>query len=245
MFNFSNLFKGIHFFWQGVGLILTPTFKRFIIIPIIVNIFLLIGLIYGLAHFFSNSVDTWLASFPHWLTLFLGWLLWLIFWATSLLITTLIFTVLTNIIASPFYGLLAEKTEKSLSPHVITSELSLWKALPHTLYREWLKILYFIPWILLCVFLFIFPPTMPIAPFVWWLVLAWLLALQYVDYCADNQQIGFRKMLALLKQEPLTVIGFGGIVTLFMIIPGANLFVPPAAVAGGTALWLSLTNKYK
>jgi CysZ protein len=237
----DSLFTGIYFFWQGVKLVLSPRFKRFIIVPIIVNIFLLVGLIALLFHYFSNSFTSWVMSYPHWLVVLLGWVVSLIFWVTSLFISTFLFTILTNLIASPFYGLLAEKLEKRLSPVVMAPEFSLWKMLPHTLYRESIKIVYFIPWLLLCVFLFVFPPTMPLAPFAWWLILAWLLAIQYIDYCADNQQISFRKMITQLKQAPYTVIGFGGTVTLLMTIPGANLIVPPSAVAGGTALWLSLT----
>lgn len=236
----DSLLNGVGFFWQGIRLILSPSYKRFIIIPIIINIFLLIGSLALLAFYFSHAIDSWMNSFPGWLTIVLGWLLWLIFWASGLLISALIFTLLTNIIASPFYGLLAEKVEKQMSDYVVVSNISLWKSLPHTLYRECIKLLYFIPWLLLCLALLIFPPTMPLAPFVWWGVLAWILAIQYIDYCADNQQIHFRNMLKVLKSAPFTVLGFGGIVTLGMTIPGANLFVPPAAVAGGTALWVWL-----
>jgi CysZ protein len=71
-------------------------------------------------------------------------------------------------------------------------------------------------------------------------VLSWILAIQYIDYQADNEQVSLRRMLFLLKHSPLTVFGFGAAVSLALLIPGANLFVPAAAVAGGTALWLSI-----
>lgn len=236
----DSLLNGVGFFWQGVKLILSPRFKRFIIIPVIVNFFLLIGSIALLAYYFSSTVHVWMATLPGWLTLLLGWLFWLIFWTSSLLICALIFTLLTNIIASPFYGLLAEKVEQKISDYVVVSNTSFLKSIPHTLYRELIKILYFIPWLFLCLVLFVFPPTLALAPFVWWLVLSWILAIQYIDYCPDNQQIHFRTALKALKRAPFTVLGFGGVVTLGMTIPGANLFVPPAAVAGGTALWVWL-----
>jgi CysZ protein len=239
----NNFVTGFHFFIKGIKLVLSPGLKRFIIIPIIINFFLFIGLILFLYSYVSDHFHAVIGSYPGWLTMILGWLFSFLFWAASFLFSTFLFTILTNIIASPFYGLLAEKTERQLSTSKLKpSDLSLWALLPRTLAREARKLIYFMPWLLLCLILFIFPPTLPFAPFVWWIVLSWLLGVQYLDYVADNQQYSLKKMLKILKKVPFTILGFGGTVTLCMSIPGGNLIVPPAAVAGGVALWLALIN---
>ena len=106
--------------------------------------------------------------------------------------------------------------------------------------RETLKILYAIPWLLASGLLFVIPLTLPLAPFIWALVNAWLLGLQYVDYAADNQAITLKAMRKILRRSPLTVLGFGFCVWISLLIPGANLLIPGAAVAGATAMWLAL-----
>lgn len=199
----------------------------------------------------------------------LGWLFWILYGLISLLVGTLIFTLLANLIASPFYGLLAEATakllqkEKSYSPQLLlepslknssfspsqnasaslpfSSNPSLKTILlliPHSIARELRKLLHFLPWILLCGLCLIFPLTWPLFPFLWWIVVAWIFGVEYSDYHSDNQSISFKQTLKVLKNNAMMVLGFGSMVSLAMLVPGANLVVPSIAVAGGTALWL-------
>lgn len=237
----GNIVKGVYFFFQGLRLIFSPGFKRFIIAPILINLILL-GAIFGFAAHYLHTLFSGRDS-TVWYMIFLGWLIWLLFWLMSLIVCIFLFTVLTNIIASPFYGLLAEKTEKYHSKTMIDSSISVWRLLPHILMRELKKLLHFLPWLILCLIVFLIPFTTPFAPLVWILVLAWIMGVQYIDYVADNQHIPLKQMITELKKIPLTILGFGGIVILAMTIPGANLIVPPAAVAGGTLLWINLFPK--
>lgn len=236
----GNLIRGFLFFWQGVHLVLSPGLKRFIIVPILVNLVLLIGIIAFVAYHFNSYFHSLLINYPHWVLILLGWLFWGIYVIASILLSTLVFTFLTNFIGAPFYGILAEKVENQVTGSIVGNPTPFLKMLIYTLMRECRKWLNFLPWILLCLLLFIIPFTWPIAPFAWWAILAWIMGIQFTDYAADNQQIPFKQMLLLVKQEPLTLLGFGGIVIFLMTIPGVNLFVPAAAVAGGTLLWLSL-----
>lgn len=256
-------FQGIQFFFQGFRLILEPGLKRYIVIPIIFNALLLIIIFAGLYFFLFHNLAHFLANYPKWVMALFGWLFWLFYSFITLMVSTLVFTLLTNIIASPFYGLLAEAAAKILSADKTGDNASVnenegndpgnnnsnvnnsWlkTALviaPRTLAREGRKLLYFLPWLFICLLLLFFPFAWPIFPFVWWAVLTWVLAIQYIDYQPDNQQIPFKNVLALLQQNMLIIFGFGTMVSLAMMIPLANLFVPPAAVAGGTALWLFL-----
>jgi CysZ protein len=276
--NDFGFFKGIHYFFQGLGLIFKPNLRRYIVIPILCNAIILVIIFAGLAFYLYYHFTPFWASYPKWIITILGWLFWSFYSFMTLMVSSFIFTLLTNIIASPMYGLLADATTKLLlqnntesnlfsqnnmntasntrNPDSIqnnstenpSSETWLKTALltaPRTLAREARKLLYFLPWIILCLLLLILPFAWPIFPFVWGVVLAWIIGIQYIDYQPDNQRIPFKEVLVLLKQEVLTILGFGAIVSLAMMIPGANLFVPPAAVAGGTALWLALSSHKK
>lgn len=243
----KEIFKGAHFLLHGARLIFSRELRHFIVIPLVINILLFAAFIAFIAVYFSHYINDFTQSYPAWLMTLLGWLFWLIFWMAGFLLTTFLFTVLTNIIGSPFYGLLAEKTERIFCNPITLSHtsISFWKVFMRTLSREALKLLYFLPWLLLCLGLFLFPLTFPVAPFLWWIVLSWIAAIQYVDYAADNQHISLKTAIQHFKKSPLVVFGFGAAVTLCMTIPGANLIVPPAAVVGGTLLWHSLCTKHQ
>lgn len=274
----SSFIQGVYFFLQGIGLIFKPGLRRYIVIPIIFNAILLTLIFSTLALFLYHSLTPLITDYPKWVIVMFGWLFWIFYSFITLLVSSFVFTVLTNIIASPFYGLLAEAAaklvgkEKQYKQYLgITDQGGITEQgdqraandqnqssnfnakdsnagwlktalviAPRTLAREGRKLLHFLPWFLLCLLFIIFPFAWPFLPFVWWLVLTYFLAVQYIDYQPDNQQIHFKSVLKILKQHKLVVFGFGTVVSLAMLIPGANLFVPPAAVAGGTALWLSL-----
>lgn len=239
----GNLIQGGHFFWQGLRLIFTAGLRRYMIGPLIVNIFLFVLVFAGLAWYLFHHLSQWVSDYPKWVIILIGWLFWLLYASLSLVISAFTFTIATNIIASPFYGLLAEAVERHYQPMLVSPPFTL-STVFRILAREGIKLLYFLPGLLVCGLLFLFPPIWPLMPFVVFFLFAWFAAIQYIDYCPDNQGLSFKVMIKKLKSEaPLTVLGFGLMVSIAMMIPGANLFVPPAAVAGGCALWLFLQGR--
>jgi CysZ protein len=67
---------------------------------------------------------------------------------------------------------------------------------------------------------------------------SWMMAIQYVDYPMDNNGVSFRKMRRSLSQQRLLHLGFGGGVSLLLMVPLVNFFAMPIAVAGATALYV-------
>ena len=53
--------------------------------------------------------------------------------------------------------------------------------IPRTILRELRKWLYFLPWVILGIILFIFPLTLPLAPFIWFLIMTWIVAIESVS----------------------------------------------------------------
>src|SRR5690606_26506204 len=72
----------------------------------------------------------------------------------------------------------------------------------------------------------------------WILLGIWMMAVQYIDYPADNHKMSWGDMLAWLREKRWQSLGFGGIVYLGLLVPLLNLLVMPAAVAGATVFWV-------
>jgi CysZ protein len=235
----GDFLKGVFFFLRGIKLVFSPGLRRYIIVPILVNVFIFVLVFASIAWYIMRHLPTWLTTYSDSLLMLLGGVFWFLYGILALLIGSFTFTLATNFIASPFYGLLASAVEKRYSSNRVSSPFSLRR----TLLREISKILYFLPWALFCMILFIFPPLWTVIPILMFLLLSCFLAVQYIDYCADNQHITLRTLIDSLKSSPLTTLGFGTAVSVMMLLPAANLFVPPIAVAGGTVLWLHLKGK--
>lgn len=110
----SNPIRGAAFMLEGLRLITRPGLRRFFMIPLLVNIGVFAGAIwYGLSRF--EGALGWIAlKLPNWLH-WLDWLLWPIVVLALLIIVFYSFTLVANLIASPFNGILAEKAEAILT----------------------------------------------------------------------------------------------------------------------------------
>lgn len=65
------------------------------------------------------------------------------------------------------------------------------------------------------------------------------MAIQYVDYAADNHQTDFAVLRKMLRKRRYSSIGFGGAVMACSIVPFFNIIAMPAAVIGGTLFWVN------
>jgi CysZ protein len=66
-----------------------------------------------------------------------------------------------------------------------------------------------------------------------------MMVVQYIDYPMDNNGVSFRSMQRSLKQQRLLHLGFGGGVSILLMVPIVNFFAMPIAVAGATALYVA------
>src|SRR5690554_23304 len=236
----GNPASAVRYMSQGARLLLAPGLKRFIIVPLLANVVVFILATLTLIHLFSDLLTFLMGWLPGWLE-FLGWLLWAIFACILLFVYGYSFTIITNLIAAPFYGLLAEKIEQKLTG--VTPPDETWgELIPRTVGRELVKIGYILTRGLLLLLLILvswFIPGLNLAVLIigalW---SAWCMAVQYIDYPADNHQTPFTRMRYLLNRAPLTSYTFGGMTMLASIIPIVNIFAMPIAVAGATVYWV-------
>jgi CysZ protein len=225
---------------RGGKLLSHPQLRPFVIVPLVVNVVIFGSLIgWGLG-WLVDQVDRATAWLPEWLA-FLEWILWPLIGIAVALVTGYAFTAVAILIASPFNALLAEKAEELITGRPVAGLEGLGAALasvPRGIFREIAKIIYYIPMALFVLILSFIPAVNAIAPLLWFLLGAWMMSLQFVDYPMDNHQQSFREVRIAVAERRLSSLGFGGLVAACASIPILNFFVVPAAVVGATILYV-------
>lgn len=236
----TQALSGPGYLAAGLRLILQPGLRLFVLLPLTINLLLFVALVTLAVQQFGFWVEALMPSLPSWLS-FLEYLLWPLFVALVLLIVFFSFTLLANLIAAPFNGFLAEKVEavvrgRDVSPPFSWAELL--AMIPRTLGRELRKLAYFLPRALGLLVLSLIPGLSLLAAPLWLLFGIWMMAVQYIDYPADNNKMSWDGMLAWLREKRWQSLGFGGAAYAALLVPGLNIVLMPAAVAGATLFWV-------
>ncbi len=235
----SDFYQGISCALSGFALIRKRGVKRYVIVPLLINITLFSLALWYIDMQADKGIAATMEWLPDWLD-WLSWLLWLLLAALLLIVAFYSFTLVANFIGSPFNGRLAEKIEQQMIGYAppsfgqvhtlagikngITSELG---KLGYLASRSVpLLIVSFIPVINIC------------APALWFLFGAWMLALEYLDYPMGNHGILFAEQRHKLQQRRGLALGFGSVVVVMTFIPVINFLAMPVAVAGATRLWV-------
>lgn len=236
----NNLVTGGQYFVQGINLLWHPQLRLYILVPLLVNCILFVGLTALFISNFSQFADSVTQGLPPLLAP-LAWFVLVILGVLALIVYGYSFNMITNIIAAPFYGLLAEKAEMLLTGQKGEGE-PLAEMIPRVVMREITKLWYFLSRGFLIMLVILLLSTIPlinfIAPVIGILWGAWSMAIQYGDYAADNNRLDFKELRQRLWQRKYSSLGFGGIVMGCSIVPILNIFAMPAAVTGGTIYWV-------
>ncbi|HLD67735.1 MAG TPA: sulfate transporter CysZ [Pseudomonas sp.] len=236
----APVLSGPQYLREGLKLVLSPGLRLFVLLPLTLNL-LLFGVLIGFAlRQFGVWVELFMPNLPSWLS-FLEYLLWPLFVVLVLLMVFFTFTLLANLIAAPFNGFLAEKVEvvvRGQDPFPPFHWSELVAMMPRTLNRELRKLGYFLPRAIGLLILSFIPVVNIIAAPLWLLFGVWMMAVQYIDYPCDNNKVSWPDMLAWLREKRWQSLGFGGITYLALLVPGLNILMMPAAVAGATLFWV-------
>lgn len=234
----GNLGTGLNYLWRGFELIKQPGLRLFVLLPLSINVLVFGVLIYASIGQFSEWINAALGWLPGWLD-FLSYVMWP---AAVLLLLTVVmysFSLVANLIASPFNGLLSEKVEELLTGEPVPGPENLGEFLaivPRSLMREVQKLLYYLPLALAALIISLI--FSPIAPVIWFLLGAWMMVIQYCDYPMDNHLVGFKEMKKTIALKRLTSSGFGAGVMAGTMIPIVNFIIMPVAICGATAYWV-------
>jgi CysZ protein len=223
---------------RGFRVLTKPGVRLYVIIPLLLNFLVFSLLIWAGMSYFGDLLN-WLLPDSESGLVFIYWLLWIIFFLTALIIVFYTFTIVANIIAAPFNGLLAEAVEHHLTGQ--TAPGGLLKAVKEfipSLTAELKKLLYLLGWSIPLFLLTFIPGVNVLVPFLWALFSAWMMGLQYLDYPFANHGVFFAQQRKRLAGHRIPTTSFGGGVMLATMIPVVNFFVMPAAVAGATIMWV-------
>ena len=96
----TNPFTGARYFFSGIKLINNDGIRRYVVIPLLINIIIFsLGLWFAISQF--NIFIDWALSFlPDWLS-WLEWFLWPMFALTFYGLVFFSFSIVANIIFSP------------------------------------------------------------------------------------------------------------------------------------------------
>lgn len=233
----QGFFNGAGYALRGFGLITRPGVRRFVVIPLLINLILFsTAIIWG----YSWMNEQVLGRLPEWLE-WLSWLIIPLFSITTAIIVFFTFTIIANLIGTPFNSVLSEKIEKHLAGVSIDQKSSLVSLAGESvvsIFTEVKKLFYLGLLAIPLVILSFIPGLNAIAPFAWFAFSSWMLAFEYCDYPMGNHRLTFGQQKTVLRNNRGLSYGFGSTVFVMTMIPGLNFFVMPVAVAGATALWV-------
>lgn len=254
----TDFFRGIAYVPQGFHLLTAPGLRRFVLLPIAINVVVFAALLWWGAGWF-HTLLMWLlpsitpaqhsGAFGQLLMFLEGtirWLLWPIFLLAAVVVMFYTFTALANLIGSPFNSRLSARVEQRATgkfPSEASKDAGLLIESAGAVGNELRKIAYFALLGIPLLILFIIPVVQIVAPFLWGLYGAWIIALEYVDYPLGNRGVPFRDQRHIMRQRRLLHLGFGAGVLCMTIIPLINLVAMPTAVIGATLLQADLRSR--
>ncbi len=227
---------GVGFAWRGWRLLAEPGLRRFVVGPVLINIAVFAFALASFGQLFQQLIERYCAGWPDWAL----WIAWLVFGTLAAITLFFTFSLVANVLASPFNGLLAEAVERHLRHPGQPLEFS-WKNLfaeaGRALYAALRKLLYFGWRALPLVVLSFIPGLNLVAPLLWIVFGGWMLAIEYLDCPLGNHGQLFPVAVDRLRGERAMALGFGVSLSLLTMVPVLNVLAMPIGVAGATAMY--------
>lgn len=212
---------------EGVRMLNQPQLRKYLLIPLCINIVLYSGAFVLGYHSVSALIHDFI---PAWLS-WLNWLLWPLFFIAFLVIGFFTFTLLANLIAAPYYSLLAAKTLQLINQQDLPIVEQAWDKV---FFGELRRVGYLLVRILPLLVLFLIPVINLIAPLLWAVFAAWGIAMEFMAYPLEARGLTFPEQKQFLQQSRWGALSFGGVVGVALTLPLVNLVIGQAAVIGAT-----------
>lgn len=238
----SHFTKGFFYpFRAGRLLMGHPRLLQYIIMPFLINLTVFFGTVYWGIGFFQDRVIGMIPQGDAWYWMVLYYLLWVVAVAVTSVLVFFTFTLVGNLIASPFNELLSEKTERMLTATRDEQPFSLAafaKNALSTLVDEAKKMSLFLVVMLLLLALNFIPGLGTAVYAVLSVVLMiFFLCVEYTGYIFGRKNLRFRDQRRYFFARKFLMIGFGTGVLCLLAIPFLQLLCIPLGVVGATQLW--------
>ena len=228
-------------FRAGLFIARHPRLLKFVLIPFLINVVVFsTALFFGL-DFFNHTAIHYIPQGQAWY-----WaLLYYFFWMAALIVTAVLvffsFTVVGNLIASPFNDVLSERTEELLGTSRERERFSLkafGRATWRTLVEEGKKMAFFIFGMALLVLLNLLPGFGTILyACLSILFTLFFLAVEYTGFVFSRKGRSFKEQRRFIFSRKILMLGFSTGVLALLAIPFLQFFCIPVAVVGATQLW--------
>ena len=216
-----NLFKGIFSPLQAVHFILAnPGLKRYLFLPFLCSLTFFIAMAVLWSYLQEPLIENLEPYLWSWMNSIISVFSWLVFGVVS----SLCFSMVGMILASPFNDLLCQKVLKIRGWDIVEESFfrSSVKAVVETSKYFLIKLLLLVPSLLI-----------PGAQF---FLLIFFIGWDYFDYPWSYKAYGIRRKLGLLSKNFSAYFGFAGVYFLLFAIPFAGIFVMPLAVVSAALL---------
>jgi CysZ protein len=222
--------------FRAVPTLMHPGLRRFVLVPVVINILLFALAIWAASHYFEAFLNFMLPA-DSWLE-YLRWLLWPLFALAWLIAVFYGFTITANLIGAPFNGVLAARAELLLTGKLPPEQPPEGLAVVIPVIKSELgKLWYLVSRAIPVLILFLIPGVNVLALPLWLALGCWFLALEYGDYPLANHGIEGSAQRQALKAKRLDSLAFGAGVMVMTLVPGLNFLAMPAGVVGATRLW--------
>ncbi|NIQ96719.1 MAG: sulfate transporter CysZ [Desulfuromonadales bacterium] len=243
----ANFVRGFFYPFRGARLLMKfPGLLRYVLIPLAINILVFIGAVYLGFDLFDDFVAGLLPTGEAWYWALLYYLLWVVAILVTAVVVFFVFTVVGNLLASPFNDLLSETAEQKItgkSSEAAFSWRGFWREASRVFIDESKKISVFVVIMLLLLLLNLVPAVGQ----AFYAVLSvmttiFFLTVEYLGYAMNRHQLGFRDQRRFIWQRKFLSLGFGVGVLCVLLIPFLQFLCIPVSVLGGTLLFLENTD---
>ena len=218
-----------------------PRLIQYILIPFLINILVFSGAVYLGLNFFGSTVVEYIPQGEAWYWTILSGLVWLIAVLLTSILVFFSFTVVGNLLASPFNDLLSERTEETLTGVANDEAFSISqfaKDAVKTVLMEAKKM-----WIFVVAMIVILPLNLVpgIGNSIYSLLAVCLtlffLCFEYLGFVMVRKRQFFADQKTYIFSRKFLMLGFSCGVLVLLSIPFFQLLCIPLAVIGVTRLW--------
>lgn len=229
-----GLIAGLDAVHEASRLLRRPAVRRYVVVPVLVNVGVFVVGGYWL---YASLADTVAAALPT----DYAWLRYLLLPLLLLALAMggfLIFSLVANLLATPFNGALCAAILRELDGNSAESTpLPFLTEFRHGLLGELGKHWYLLKLVAPAILLWFIPGLNMLGVIVWPVIGIWALGLEYLDGVLGSQGRPFPAALGCMRTHRGLMLGAGGPLFALTSIPGLNLFAMPLGVATATVLY--------
>lgn len=237
-----NFSRGFSSPFRSLGLLRgNPRLILYILVPFLINVVVFSAVVWLGVDFFGSTVVEHLPRGDAWYWAMLSWLVWLIAALLTAVLVFFSFTVVGNLLASPFNDLLSERTEEVLTGRISAIPFSFRQFASDvlkTILMEAKKMSLFVVVMLLILPLNLLPGFGTALYTLLAISLTLLfICFEYLSFVMVRKQQFFSAQRRYIFGRKFLMLGFACGVMALLAIPFMQLFCLPLAVIGATRLW--------